>query len=218
MPDPTPGPAPRPAIRRRFTLLDGIVLVAAFAGGLKGHQVVQAVLARSRMSQGAVGAGEVIRDIRARGFLKVPLHVTYWAESAMPWLMTAAFVLLALRLIPPRPARARLVGRHGSLAIRATVGTIAATWLSYALALLPLERAGLISADMPSWAHKPVFHLVSLSAMAAAGAAVAASWLTASCRRSRGRADWIDRTGVALGVVMIAATPFYLWISLLYRH
>ncbi len=203
MPDATPDerkPERRPVVaHRRFALLDGIVLVAACGIGVRVQQAVHELQAEHPMRGGALGPGTVIRGIRDRGFPGAPLHVFSWFEFAMPWLMTAAFALLAPRLVPPRPPTRRPRDRGDRRIDRGDLAGLA-----------PRAHApgagGVVSADMASWSRKPVFLLTSLSAMAASGTAVASAGLVSFLGRSRHRADWIDRAGFVLGVSMIAST------------
>lgn len=66
------------------------------------------------------------------------------------------------------------------------------------------------------WSYGHVFNNVTIAAMVAAGVGVAVSWaMMSSFRRRRAKADWIEKTGIVLGVILIFALPFYLWDSLL---
>jgi hypothetical protein len=70
---------------------------------------------------------------------------------------------------------------------------------------------------MVNWDYPHVFFGVTLAAMVAAGAGVAVSWIIIFFQGcSRAKADWIEKAGIVLGVILIVSLPFYLWDSLLY--
>ena len=201
--------------RRRFTLLDAIVLVALVALGIKTHQAVAAMIARNNLSAGPVSASTVIREIRSQGFLAIPVHVTYWFEIAMPWVLTLALSLFVLRLIPPRPRRARLARQLGFAATAMAVGSVLMVWASWLVLLLPLQMSRKLS-FMTNWDYPHVFYNATIAAMVAAGVGVSVSWaMLLILGRSRAEADWVEKAGIVLGVILILCLPFYLWDSLL---
>lgn len=114
--------------RRRFTLLDTLILMALLAQGIKAHQTVAATIAEARLPAGPVSAATVIQDVWRRGFLEIPVHALYWFEIAMPWVITLSISLLVLRMIPPRPARVRLARQPGFAAIAMASGSPLLLW------------------------------------------------------------------------------------------
>jgi hypothetical protein len=201
---------------RRFTLLDAIVLVALCALGIKAHQAVAGLISQARLPDGPTTASTVVLNIRKRGFLAIPLHVTFWLDIAMPWVLTLSLSLIVLRLIPPRPRRSRLARQPGFVAMTTAAGSALVAWACWLVLILPLQMSGKLAA-VSTWDYQRVFFAVTLVAMVGAGLGVAVSWaMLLILRRSRAKADWIERAGIVLGVILILSLPFYLWDSLLY--
>jgi hypothetical protein len=201
---------------RRFTLFDAVIVVAVCAMGMKVHQEVGAFFAKGGLQGGPVSVRTVIQDIKNRGFLTIPLHATYWFDIAMPWVLMLSLSLFALRLIPPRPRTARFARQLGFTAIAMALGSALVVWACWLVLLVPLQMSRKI-AFWVNWDYPHVFYGVTLAAMVAAGAGVAVSWiiiLFQGC--SRAKADWIEKAGIVLGVILIVSLPFYLWDSLLY--
>jgi hypothetical protein len=201
---------------RRFTLLDAIVLVGLCALGIRAHQAVAGLIAETHLPDGPTTASTVVLSIRKRGFLAIPLHVVYWFEIAMPWVLTLSLSLIVLRLIPPRPKRSRLARQPGFAATMMAAGSALVVWTCWLVLILPLQMSKKLSA-VSNWDYPRVFFGVTLAAMVGAGLGVAVSWaMLWILRRSREKADWIERAGIVLGVILILSLPFYLWDCLLY--
>jgi hypothetical protein len=201
---------------RRFTLLDATVLVAMCALGIRAHQALASLIAQARLPAGLTTASTVLLDIRSRGFLAIPLHVTFWFEIAMPWVLTLSLSLIVLRLIPPRPRRSQLSRQPGFVAMATVAGSALVAWACWLVLILPLQMSRKLAA-VSNWDYDRVFFAVTLVAIVGAGLGVAVSWtMLLILRRSRAKADWIERAGIVLGVILIISLPFYLWDSLLY--
>jgi hypothetical protein len=187
----------RSSAPRRFTLLDGMVLVAATAVGFSGvNAFVREIV------------GEDLSSI-----LRVIQSKVMWRESALALLLCALPVLAAwtlalipLRLLKPRPRSHRLAREPGLMA-----GLSFAITTGFLAILAPIIRFG-IGAD--DWDHilRGTFMLMP----AAVGVAVLASWTTLILsRRWRAEPSWIDRLGRAFGVfwvVFALASPLLLMI------
>jgi hypothetical protein len=163
--------------RRRFTLLDVMILVAA----------------------AAVAAAMTRGYLRVIGSFLYPDSSTlrrywYWSATAAPTLEVGALAWLVLRLRHPRP-RLRHVAR-----LAGTVACAAATLeflVEGGLILLSHEFYG--RGFVETWGE------FTLVVSTHSGLAVAGAWLAlAMARRWRAEPTWIDRGGRALGVAWIA--------------
>ena len=198
--------------RRRFTLLDAMVLTGATAGALR--------LCQKLMAAYDPDFGDplsVVRNARIKGVFSAPVYVVFWFEIAAPFLLAWGLALAVLRFVPPRPRRSDLNRRPGSMAAMAIAGSVVAMTLGWCLVCLPLIAVGRFVAlgaqQSPHYAL--VFRTVLFGGMGA-GQAVAAAWLAIGVsgrwRRSR---DWLDRAGFLVGALTVASMPFLLWASLL---
>lgn len=180
-----------PANRRRFTLLDAMILVAASAGGL--------VLMRLFwVSWGPFADMGLTTEVSlANGVEWLPTAIALTTPCAAAWSAT----LLVLRWRPPRPAR-RPWQRPGILA-NSIIG------LAILASVPVLAFIVWWSGPGPPGKLATVFLLTA----PALGVAVMACWLTLLLtRRWRRAADWIDRLGLLLGVFWIIAGPVCLWV------
>jgi hypothetical protein len=163
-----------PVEQRRFTLLDAMVLVVATAGGFAAVRTFTAAIRRVQ-GPGRPGLADWVA-------------LSTWVVSF--WMLA----LLALRLGRPRPPLRRLGRQPGVAACIA--GWLALSFqLLYMLPTLRGSRYGL-----------PGLYYIMMSADAiSASGAVAAAWATLVLSgRWRAAADWIDRSGRALGIFTIA--------------
>ena len=173
----------RPA--RRFTMGDGMVLVAASAA-----------------SFGLVRAIDPLRTV-----VRYPLHVltvAYFFAGTATW--TPA--VLALRLLQPRPSLQRLCRQPGFAATFAGATILGLSLATVAiLALVRAIRSGQVTTlgqpalhPFPGWWTSVMIHFGW-----SVGPAVIVSWLMliASGRR-RPERGWLDPLGRALGVAWIA--------------
>ncbi len=168
----------REAVRRRFTLLDAMVLVAATAVGIAAAQ----------------GSAEPIRrSLLGLTTFSQPLRFLVVASPLLtPW----SVALLGLALRPPRPPLRRLLGRPG----------IAALMASPVLAPLVAIRVAIILRSVPINARGEYgIRLFWLNLIPAVDSAVAVAWLSIWLGgRWRRSADWIDAAGRALGLAWFA--------------
>lgn len=167
---------------RRFTIADGMVLVAAVAVGsllwrayLPGH--ARMMQFRSRLgTDGAFG--------RAMSWLSAP-------GSCLVVPLMAATLLLRLRR--PRPRWRRIVRQPGFAACAAAMASLApglAWWLSIR--------------HRPGFQRPGSFDQTWLSLLHWTGPAVVSGWAAlASGRRWRAEPDWVDRLGRVLGLYWV---------------
>jgi len=161
--------------RRRFTLLDAMVLVAATAVGI--------ALARGYL--GAFG----------RTFFGTPpiygLH-RFWAAGASPCLTAWALALIGLRWPTPRRRRKRVIRQPGDAACMATAVGAASVAVLSSLTFYRMTNQG----QQDVWAV-----MLAMNLSPSVAAAVSAVWLMILLDgRWRPRADWIDAAGRVLGI------------------
>jgi hypothetical protein len=166
--------------RRRFTVLDAMVLIAALAPAL---WVDRAIVPQIWQPPGYAGKFLVLAPIAT-------------AAAPVACLTVAA---LFLRVRPPRPGLRDGAGRPGTLAV--VVGALACL-----AGLTTIGVAGLLARPGPDLSDVLDFSVLLSPLMIASG--VAGSWLTLwAGGRWRSPEDWIDRTGLALGWFWIVASP-----------
>ncbi len=201
---------PRPR-RRRFTILDVVILVAAGACGLRPHLLLIEFLG----TRGIGTARSMVGKFLEGNPFRTPYYVLYWFYIGAPWLIVASLALLALRLVPPRPRRSRRARQPGSLAILAASTGAGVVALAWCLLAWPLRRQGMLAASN-TLTDQLVGYKMMLAASLAACAAVAAAWLALwfGGRKAR-ETDWVEWAGRVLGALWIASAPFYLWAFLL---
>ncbi len=186
------------APRRRFTLLDGMILVAATAVGYALVHVLERL----------IGEGDFLSLIReawtGREFAKMALLLYL---VALPVLAAWTVALIPLRLLKPRPRSRRMARQPGLMA------GIAA---SMAIGFMGLV-VGIMSVSM-SWLIGGLDQVVMLQGVlmlpASLGLAVLVAWTTLLLgRRWRAEPSWIDRLGRIIGVAWVLlglASPFAL--------
>jgi hypothetical protein len=182
------------ATERRFTIADGLILVAATAAGL--------ALMRS-----AFGPFTIDAVLRKVGDLNRPpeqlmdgaagLVIVFVMPCLAAW--TLAVALLVLRR--PRPGLFRLTRRPGAMAcFAAGVATPAALVAHLVVMRSRVANLGsVVEAVVMSWTL--------------AATALVSCWLTMVVSgRWRAEPTWLDRLGRALGFAWLAVYPLLLWI------
>ena len=217
MPDLTPDEArpgrPAPARRRRFTLLDIIVLVAATAVGLALGQLGwprgggAAVREVTFVSVGVSnGVGTMNFSLAPYSYPSIAWMVPTVARVGwlLPCLAAWTGAYLVARLRGPRPRWRRLRLQPGLVAAAAS------------LAVLLVESALLIGSGWVdgrfrgSGSVSGALFAANATCLLAhhAGWAVIVAWLTLGLTgRWRAEASWVDRWGRALGVAWIIVGP-----------
>jgi hypothetical protein len=180
--------------RRNPTLLDAVLLVASAAVGMGLFQWARRSLFQGwiwLLDLGVPGSG----DLTGLRLLVTGTDVMVMLIAIVaPW----TFVVLFLRLRPPRPRRWRHLWRQpGTAACLAAV--LAWCWTALAfLATLGLDRAAPGRASRP--AHEWLQKYLSDEIFSRLGLAVAVTWLVlAVAGRWRRPVDWIDGLGLGLG-------------------
>jgi hypothetical protein len=197
--------------RRRFTLLDAVVLIAATALALRLCQDVMA-----GQTEDFRTPWEIVADMKARGFLFAPVQILYWSQIAAPFLVCWNLVLVPLHLVPPRPRLRSLARRPGLIAGLATTATLAIVGSGGLLLALPSLWGAKLDSDSLGHAIYPTSFRAMLSGMFADGVAIASAWIVMAIGgRRRPEPIWIDRLGRALGWTTILLTPLYLWAALI---
>lgn len=198
-------PQSSPDDRRRFRLLDAMVLVASVA----------VALAVNRALPPDYDALDQVRDpaVDARG---IPLPYTYITRTshylefgvqlATPHLLTLGLAVVLLGLRRPRPPWPRIARQPGFLAaLSASLAGMLLTANTLALRAMP-----------PSILRGGSLHSRSFSNQAdEVGMVVAGAWLAVFVSGNWGRADcWVERLGRLVGigwilaVVAVRAVPF----------
>jgi hypothetical protein len=185
------------AARRRFRLLDAMILVAATAVGLWLLILFDGAFT-FRWKDLYEEVTEGLRQFPEEGILPVVRAVGMAGLGATllatPLLGFWTQVLLPLRLIGPRPRRLRLARQPGFIA------TFAA---GVALVIVGVAYGALsVGADFSHTMSEA--YLVSVFAPGFIGLAVLVSWLTLLVGgRWRAEPSWIDRLGRVMGAVWI---------------
>jgi hypothetical protein len=188
------------AARRKFGLLDAMILVVAAALSLFWLRE------RSRMVFELISfdAGHSPRYstlMTARGGL----------ELVVPILAPLTCASIVLRSRPPRPSRRRVLCQPGLVACLAASMVFV---FHLAKRIAAMAAWGLVSLSNPSsgnyfFGPSPYDDNELGEAAAFAGVAVLGAWLTLAVgRRWRPEASWVDRLGRLLGLAWIATIPF----------
>ncbi len=185
-------------LRRRFTLLDAIVLIAATAVGLLGFR------AFFRDVLDALPWTNVVEGVsRATPGQLGRFAVYLLLVGGPPFLACLSVALLVLRLRPPRPRRpARQPGTAASLAVVVTLllgGGLLFTVLGFLWCRGDLD----LSADdaILSFLLSPLITTT-----------IVASWLWRACDGGlRPEPSWIDRAGRANAAAWIALGTLAVW-------
>ena len=185
--------------KRRFTIADGMILIAALAAGL-------AWSARA-------WAGFQKTMPRPAGSL---LWFREWAVlilvMALPSVMFSTIAVATLRVVRPRPSWLRISRQPGMIASFVTLFALAIS-----LPPIGIGIAIIMSRQPPDpdfWRDLPG-NLLEVLAMAApaAGFAIIVAWtVLAVQRRWRCERTWIDFAGRMLGVVWILSGALFGWV------
>ncbi len=171
------------APRRRFTLLDAMILVAATAVGYAGVRVTYHIM--------RVNPGEFLQFASVGDFLNLTFVLSL---LAMPVLASWTLTLIPLRLLAPRPRFRRLARQPGFAA--AVAPTMAAMFLTP-----PIAFGEILSMNQSHW---DPFLVIYPLVPASLGVSVVVAWsLLLLGRRWRAEPSWIDRLGRALGAIWI---------------
>jgi hypothetical protein len=185
----------QPPLRRRLTLRDLILMVAAAALALGGFQ-----FAVTHVFPGWLDYTRWPGWI-ARPSPRVVLYML--SDATAPLIALAGAwtgLLLVLRALPPRPSWRRASRQPGIAACAAAL--LAMLWVALA--------AGVMFAILslfPAWRYDRLWFVQNLFAahvFPLVGLAVAATWLhLVISRRWTRPADWIDRAGRVVGILWI---------------
>jgi hypothetical protein len=171
--------------RRRFTLLDGMILVAATAVGYAAFQSLSHL----------IGIGDILEALRemvASG--AIGELIALLTLIALPVMVSWTLVLIPLRLIGTRPRWRRLARQPGLVACLAVATALGFLAMIAGVALLEIGRDNLAGFEDVAIFLPPPF----------LGLAVLASWVTlVAGRRWRPEPSWVDRLGRALGLLWI---------------
>ena len=171
----------------RFTLLDGMILIAALA---PGFAVVRAFVPRFGSATPFPGIGRLAWQGLA---------------GSLPVATTAMAGLAAVRLRRPRPPLRRLARQPGAMACVAVLIAAAPVALAPPMAYLFNLARGRPTPPIPIDEVGP---LLAISLTPACSFAVATAWTTLALnRRWRPEPGWIDRAGRALGVYWLGMVP-----------
>lgn len=161
--------------RRRLTLADGVILIAATATGF----------AIARITQGVYPGIVTVPGDEVSMFSKV-LISTYWAS------LMVMLALIPLRLMPPRP-RFRWIRRQP--------GFIACLSVAFGIAHTGLYVAVQRFKQPIPWAN---IDILSLIVSPSIGSLILSAWLVLAVSGGwRPERSWIDRAGRLLGTAWI---------------
>jgi hypothetical protein len=174
---------------RRLRLREVLAIVAATAVGLGAVRVCS--------PDGYPPPYRPIPDLGCADWLSVT--VSSWAYYLAPIPATWTLAVLALRLVPPRPRRRRLMCEPGMTGSCAAAGAIALGSVYFGL-------------DRVFYALRHVGHFDALERMSLwAGIAVAAAWLTlALAGRWKTAPGWLDQSRRLLGIYWVSMIPLSL--------
>ncbi len=170
---------------RRFTILDGMIFVAASAVGLTVARSVEADA--SRLPPGA-------RPIQ------------YWIWSGPPSCLAFAcgLALILARSVPPRPRWRRIARQPGFVA------SIMAVWPFPIFTLYAMMGAS-VERPTPGSTFSYSFDWLWGTAAFMVPVSVGGAWVALGLSgRWRPEASWVDRAGRALGFFWLASWPVWL--------
>lgn len=185
--------------RRRFTIADGMILIAATACGLAWS--VRVCAEYTQMRTMPVGSWMWFR---------------YWAAAvpvmALPCVLFLTIAVAILRVVRPRPSWRRTACQPG---MTASLATLVA--LTIALPLIGIFNAINMTkhpADFDFWRElRRNLFVMTVMAAPIAGFAIIVSWtLLAVQRRWRRERTWIDLVGRMLGVTWIISGVLLGWV------
>lgn len=180
----------RKPVVRRFTIADGMILIAAMACGLAWTGRVWPGF--NLASPTPVGSWNWFRNSAVLVLI-----------MALPCVLFLTIAVAILRVVRPRPSWWRTACQPGMTASLATLValTIALPLIGISIAINMTKHP----ADPDSWRELPG-NLFEMTVMAApvAGFAVIVAWtMLAVQRRWRNELSWIDRAGRVLGVAWV---------------
>ncbi|WP_435018656.1 hypothetical protein TA3x_000640 [Tundrisphaera sp. TA3] len=200
-----------PPLRRRFTLLDAMLVVAAFA----------AILAVHRWNDMGTEWWTFFRNLRDRRLWswkiipEIPFRLA--GDASFPMLILS-FTVFASRLMSPRPRWRRLARQPGFVACLAIVP---AGIIGLALTIIEVNRfsavaypsGGLLAKERLSvW-----LQTLSMTLAEPCGFAVAMAWSTQALVGGwRPKDDWVDRLGRVVGCTWVAMAMARLFRSMLF--
>lgn len=183
--------------RRRFTIADGMILIAAMAAGLAWTGRAWPGFSKS-MTPTPAGTWLWFRTWGALVLL-----------MSLPCLLSLTFAAAILRVRRPRPSWRRIARQPGMTSLLAALlGLVVAlppTVLSEDFSYQKRNMGKSFWTEAETWAEL-LGSLLELLALAipAAGFAVIVAWtMLAVQRRWRNEPSWIDRAGRVLGVAWI---------------
>jgi hypothetical protein len=190
------------SVQRCLTLLDAMILVAATAVGLS----LTGLLWDSMLGEYFYRpvSGWTSKAILA----KAPLTVLLFLPLLTAW----SFALLLLRLRRPRPRLNRLALQPGTAACGAAILVIAMTHVGllarWVVEVIVMGEVMFHRAD----SLDDYFFIQFAPSTTSIACSVAAAWvLLAAVQLGRPEPSWIDRTGLVLGVMWIAAALCQWW-------
>lgn len=180
---------------RRMTVADILTLVAAAGVGLFA---VRLHLQEDRFFQELADIGVPLSISTEQDFFWT------WVIRTLPFLVAGAPALLLIRFRPPRPSRRRVCRQPGTAACLAVI-------LSGSLSVLVAAVEG--------WKYSTTAPVTNcIKSLEGVGGAVLLVWLTLALAGAwRPAPDWIDRSGRALGVALIALYASTVAVSMVSR-
>ncbi len=181
-----------PNRRRRFRIVDGIVLVAAVGVGL----------AWMRLFTKSHGYPDQPFEGWRLSALELRLQIQcWWAGASYNLLAAFTIAVFLLRILPPRPGRRILTRQPGAVACGAVIAALAVEKIPNLLALVSVIYSGEPWWWVP-WTVEGPFE----------GLAVFIAWLLLlGSGRWKHEKSWIDDVGQILGIFWIVLPPF-LWV------
>ncbi len=186
--------------RRRFTILDAMIVVAAAAIAIVWTHAILEFTLREYQILGFTDGGVVIGSLQA----------------CIPALVLTNFAVLIMRSIQPRPSWRRIARQPGAAACGGVAFGVCLL-LILRLATLAFQRlSGLRVKGFAPSGSTTRFVTQSLTDM---GLIVVGAWLALGVtRRWRAESSWIDLSGRLLGVCWIALYLAFHVITLLMLH
>lgn len=184
--------------RRRPTLMDAMILVAATALGM----------ALSRPLLHWLSVPWEVHNLRSGSFAFWAFVVRTWFTVAAPFLLSWTFALSVLRGIDRERRRAF---RRGSLAVPVTTGLVLVVAAISAL----ITESSRSSWHTQSFPDNYAFHALRQFGELN-GLAVGAVWLTSMCGgrcRRHARPDWIEWMARLLGALWIGSSILHFWLE-----
>jgi hypothetical protein len=186
-----------PHAPRRFTILDGMVLVAATAAGL-------AVPPAFVPELDVLGLPEMVFEVLSQPptlLDLLPVVAELVSYLAIPCLLAWTLATVALSLRRPRPPLRRLARRPGILAC---------VMASAVFLLTGAVVFAIIAWTVPILTRHHVYVMWSIHGTVQGGLAVACCWATMLLSRVWWpEPTWLDRLGRLLGACWLVLVPFF---------